>query len=706
MTAGLMLAGCSVGYDDSELRKGLDDLRGRVEQLESKLDKLNGDIETISALVESLEGGISIVKVEEGADGSYTIWFSDNTTAVITSGRNGADAPVIGVGEYDGVYCWTLTSEGETTWLTDADGRPLPVSGEDGTCPKLAVDDEGWWIVSYDGGIVWDRILDADGNPVRAVTDEGSSVVDSFFAAVSYDEENVYFTLADGSVITVARKGDFYLILRGVPETSVFTFGQAKTYEVESNGVAETLVATRPFGWTVTLENDELTVTAPAEDARMYESEGTVGVIYSDGGERTSMVQFNVVLTADQTGVTDGEDFTVEITEVTGTGVAATVTAKDASVYYYVTAYDAGKFDEKGEDAVVAEAKAMFDFYVQYGMWDYYRDMYMHSGTYQYETPASSPLTAGQSYYLIVFGLEEDAAGQQLIPNTAVMKVPFTTTVEEVVNTSYRVSLSDITWYGLDYKVVPSDDLHYFHGIVRQSAFIAEDGTRLTDAEVAEAYVKNYEQRYYDELYLTDGQPLAWTDLSSHGIQEMSVPRAWIRENELANEEIRPLVPDTDYCLLVFGVDGKELRTDVVTKEFHTPAFRPLETGTFGLEVMVSRQNLDIRVTPSDPYMSYICHVDRSSVYAEFEDDMQFAADDLFWAKYNGTFDTDLISGEATLRAENLWASTGYVVYVYGCTAGGVITTPLTITRVLTEAGSDNPPVSLSAARPLTARVR
>ena len=339
-------------------------------------------------------------------------------------------------------------------------------------------------------------------------------------------------------------------------------------------------------------------------------------------------------------------------------------------------------------------------------MWDYYRDTYMHSGTYQYETPASTPLTAGRSYYLIVFGLEEDATGQQLIPNTAVMKVPFTTTAEEVVNTSYRVSLSNITWYGLDYTVVPSDDLHYFHGIVRQSAILAGDGTRLTDAEVAEAYVKEYEQRYYDELYMMDDQPLAWTDLSSHGTQEMSVPRAWIRENELANEEIRPLVPDTDYCLLVFGVDGKDLRTDVVTKEFHTPAFQPLENGTFELEVTVSRQNLNIKVTPSDPDMSYICHVDRSSVYEEFEDDMQFAADDLFWAKYNGTFDKDLISGEATLKAENLWASTGYVVYVYGCTADGVITTPLTVTRVLTEAGSDNPPVSGTAARPMTARVR
>ena len=43
-------------------------------------------------------------------------------------------------------------------------------------------------------------------------------------------------------------------------------------------------------------------------------------------------------------------------------------------------------------------------------------------------------------------------------------------------------------------------------------------------------------------------------------------------------------------------------------------------------------------------------------------------------------------------------------VYAYGCTADGVITTPLTSVRVLTEAGSDTPPAT--AAKPRLVRVR
>ena len=64
---------------------------------------------------------------------------------------------------------------------------------------------------------------------------------------------------------------------------------------------------------------------------------------------------------------------------------------------------------------------------------------------------------------------------------------------------------------------------------------------------------------------------------------------------------------------------------------------------------------------------------------------MQYAADDLFWTKYNleagRTLSDELLTGDIEMKAENLWASTGYVVYAYGCTADGVITTPLTSVR-------------------------
>jgi putative lipoprotein len=707
--AAVVLGGCSDDYDDTELRTGLNDLRDRVAKLETQLTKLNGEITTIDALVRKLESNVSVVKVEPGTDGkSYTIYFSDDTKAVIANGEDGAagkDAPVIGVKEEDGVYYWAQTIDGKTTIL-EVDGQKLRVTAEV-TPPRLSVDEEGYWEASYDGGDTWERITNAAGEPVKAVTDDGSSIQDSFFSAVTQDDGNVYFTLTDGSVITVAKRTDFYLILRKAPDVAPFVYGETKTYEIESAGVAETIL-TKPDGWRVALKDDVLSVTAPAADAAGFEAEGTVAVIYFDGAERSSVAKLGVVVDKSQTGVTEGDDFTIDITEVTDKSVTATVTPKDASIYYYVSAYDAETFDEKGEAAVVAELKAMFDFYVQYGMWDYYKETLMSKGTATYTTPEATPLAAGASYYLIAFGLEENSEGTALIPNTAVMKVPFKTTTPVVVNTKYRVTVDNITWYGAGYSVVPSDDLHYFHGIVKKSAFTGGQGQPLTDAEVAAAYVKEYENRYYDELYLNDPTTIKWTDLSSCGTQRQVVPRVWIRENELANEAIRPLVAETDYCLIAFGVDGKELRTDVAKKEFRTPAFTPTEECTFDLDVTVSRQNLSIKVTPSNKNLTYICHLDKSATYYEFENDMQYAADDLFWTKYNleagRTLSDELLTGDIEMKAENLWASTGYVVYAYGCTADGVITTPLTSVRVLTEAGSDTPPAT--AAKPRLVRVR
>ena len=103
--AAVVLGGCSDDYDDTELRTGLNDLRDRVAKLETQLTKLNGEITTIDALVRKLESNVSVVKVEPGTDGkSYTIYFSDDTKAVIANGEDGVagkDAPVIGVKEED-----------------------------------------------------------------------------------------------------------------------------------------------------------------------------------------------------------------------------------------------------------------------------------------------------------------------------------------------------------------------------------------------------------------------------------------------------------------------------------------------------------------------------------------------------------------------------------------------------------------------------
>lgn len=180
-----LLTGCD-DYDDSELWQNVNDLKSRIEALETKIGQMNTEI---AALQKIVDDAVTVVKVEKGADG-YVIYFSDNTTAEIKNGTAGADAPVIGVKQdTDEVYYWTITTDGKTEWLM-AGGAKLRVTGES-VKPVMSVDDEGYWTISYDGGKTSERILDAAGDPVSAVT-EGSSI-GSLFKSVNYDDNNVYF---------------------------------------------------------------------------------------------------------------------------------------------------------------------------------------------------------------------------------------------------------------------------------------------------------------------------------------------------------------------------------------------------------------------------------------------------------------------------------------------------------------------------------
>ena len=181
-----------------------------------------------------------------------------------TNGVDGKDGytPILGVAkDTDGVYYWTLDSE----WLLDDEGNKIRVTGrdgkdgadgkdgvdgedgkdgkdgedgvdgedgkdgqdgtngtngadgKDGVTPQLKIE-EGYWYISYDNGATWTELGRAvgedgkdgkngqDGKP-GADGQPGKDGIDgdSMFSNVTYDDNNVYFTLTDGSVLIVPR---------------------------------------------------------------------------------------------------------------------------------------------------------------------------------------------------------------------------------------------------------------------------------------------------------------------------------------------------------------------------------------------------------------------------------------------------------------------------------------------------------------------
>ena len=173
----------------------------RIEELEEQCRKLNSNIEAIWEILAAIQQNDYVTEVmkimEGGVEVGYSLTFSKSGTITIYHGTDGTDGvdggtPNIGIKKAaDGAYYWTSNGE----WITDDDGNKIPATVSDPDAnyvtPQFRVSD-GVWYVSYDNGNSWREI--EVGND-----QEG----DSFFQSVTTDSENLYLTLADGTVVTV-----------------------------------------------------------------------------------------------------------------------------------------------------------------------------------------------------------------------------------------------------------------------------------------------------------------------------------------------------------------------------------------------------------------------------------------------------------------------------------------------------------------------
>ena len=210
----------SCKYDDGELWQSVEDLASQVSALENLTKQKNGDIEALQSIVNALEDAALVSEVEKSTDG-YILHFTNGTTATIRNGvdgKDGMDAPTVYFAEENGIYYWTLTTNGKTSWLIDADGQRIPVSassaphgstgnnGNKGVTPMLQVSKDGFWKVSTDNGKTYDFILD-DGEKIKAVgTMKGEDGIESIFKGeYDSDDHSITIYLKDGTSYTFSR---------------------------------------------------------------------------------------------------------------------------------------------------------------------------------------------------------------------------------------------------------------------------------------------------------------------------------------------------------------------------------------------------------------------------------------------------------------------------------------------------------------------
>ena len=270
-------------------------------------------------------------------------------------GQDGADGkdgytPQIGVKkDTDNIYYWTLDGE----WLLDEDGNkikaqgtdgkdgqdgengadgndgangndgatgpqgpqgdkgdqgetgPQGPQGEQGITPLLKIEDD-YWYVSYNNGQSWTQLGKATGEKgeqgeqgpqgetgAQGPQGESGANGDSFFQSVTQDEQNVYFTLADGTVITLPKG------------TAIdITFA-------ESDLVVMSPSSTREIAYTVTSVTEKVTVEVTSS------ADIKAKVVAADATGKTGKIKITTGATIDEYSkvivfVSNGEKVTMK----------------------------------------------------------------------------------------------------------------------------------------------------------------------------------------------------------------------------------------------------------------------------------------------------------------------------------------------------------------------------------------------------------
>ena len=319
-----LMVGCAEPYDDTAIREDIEDLQERVTALEEMCREMNSNISAMQSILTALQNNDYITSVTPVTEGGktigYTITFAKGNPITIyhgTDGKDGQDGengkdgqdgadgkdgangkdgytPVIGVKQdTDGIYYWTLDGE----WLTDENGNRIKAVGTDGKDGEDGVDGEngkdgadgengqngtngadgitplleirdGYWFVSYNNGGTWVKLDKATG-------DNGANG-DSFFQSVTQDEQYVYFTLADGTVITLPK-------------------GAALDIIFEANDlVVMSPNSTREINYTVQSVTDKVTVEVTSSaDIRAK-------VVTSDASGKTGKIKITTGATIDE----------------------------------------------------------------------------------------------------------------------------------------------------------------------------------------------------------------------------------------------------------------------------------------------------------------------------------------------------------------------------------------------------------------------
>ena len=265
---------CSIRNDLIDLQNDIDELRFKVEEMNTSINALQ------VILGEIRKGGLitSIASFEEdGETTGYELSFYDGRTITIRQGKDG-HSPQIGVAQDGfGRWCWTLDGD----WLLDGSGNTIPaaaangIDGADGLTPQVKII-EGYWFISTDNGETWTRLARA----------QGLDAVSVFSRIDTSAEEYVELYLADGNSIRIPRYIPLVITLDIQDEENGLSAGETREFRYELSGrvTDDTIVTAGTDGkYSLTITRLSKTTGVVAVTCPKEFREGFVYLLANDG---------------------------------------------------------------------------------------------------------------------------------------------------------------------------------------------------------------------------------------------------------------------------------------------------------------------------------------------------------------------------------------------------------------------------------------
>ncbi|MBO4589582.1 MAG: leucine-rich repeat domain-containing protein [Bacteroidaceae bacterium] len=318
------------------------------QRLQELCNKANSDIVALRTIVEALQTNEYIQSItplmEDGEEVGYVIAFGTHDPITIRHGKDGKDgtdgkdaiAPSISVKQdEDGIFYWTINGE----WLTDSEGNKVKAqgvdgndgndghdgtNGEDGITPMLKIEDD-YWYVSVDEGETWENLGKAKG-------EDGES--ESMFQSITQDNDYAYFTLSDGTVITLPKGLKLSISFSQSQDIAIVPDKTTSINYTITNGGENPLVkvmSESTLTATITKETAStgvITVSCPIEEPENMEM-----VVYVSNGSQTCMEELTFIVNEDAELLIPDSQFKSYLLKTCDMDADGTLTLKDARTY-------------------------------------------------------------------------------------------------------------------------------------------------------------------------------------------------------------------------------------------------------------------------------------------------------------------------------------------------------------------------------------